>query len=624
MGHPAAAVAAVASLLASTWSANAFSRQQDIGRAHARARLVGEVLDKHGAPCAGAQVTLCSQPRLPIPELEDQDSIRVATRKTGRFAASIDPARTYSVWASWKTQDGQPRVSRLVECVREGDVVRLVEASRQPVGLELRVTGVHAWAAESLRLSVRDEAGSHVALELGSDKTARIPPLPGQNCWVEVRTSAGALIHERGVSLLAHLRRREQRESGEASLGIERMSIPPPERVRITVLDRDTREPIAGARIEYMPGTTPGQPGPVATSDSKGLAELMAPAVPPGQPRGLAALGYRFFVMAAGYAMTSFPPNQLDRTQRGEPVSVFLAKAADFEGRLVSAGKLDVTNVPVVYRFRGRQGMVRTDNQGVYRIPRMQSRRLRTITIVLPADACFRLLPAGRPEWLPTTLGIPVDWDRPRRGRNATVTTDLGALCAVDLDVRLDDGTPASQACVEVVRARRRRRAGARSPEPPPPLFCDRRGRCRLVLPAGSTGIALRSVDQVAFLTVDLAATRRYRNIAVTLEPLSTVTGKVVDPQGRPVSGARVKVASHGWDDTQPFARYLASHKLGYAVGTSDSRGKFSLRLVAMPKVTYVVWASIRTGARRVTSHQAQIELPFAPVELLVDVGRKR
>ena len=114
----------------------------------------------------------------------EPDLVEVRTDDKGRFRAPLLPARPYSAYATWRSNDA-PAGSAVHEHATAGAFLALRQQSSALVDLRIRVDGQKPWAKHGpLRFRVFPHVANMRAIPLAASKdgTVPIPPMPGSRC----------------------------------------------------------------------------------------------------------------------------------------------------------------------------------------------------------------------------------------------------------------------------------------------------------------------------------------------------------------------------------------------------------------------------------------------------------
>lgn len=637
-------------------------RAPELSAQGARERIFGRARGRDGKPWNDAEVILFSRP---IPWFEDlgvADEIRVRTDLRGKFHAGLLPGRSYSAWAvSWK---GSPGVSPILEGVVPGKPIRLVEEEGKPIRIRIRCSGTARWK-EPLRLRVVAPSKNLYIRELPIDARGEcmLPVLPGRHCYVEIWNRQGVLLRHRKVLLLEKDRRAilAHRAASDGSErmkdpGIEPVLLPPPIRVRLRVLAKEDGSAIPGAGVRHeaadyflsvpLPGQWSGRRRLhplVGTTDLAGRCSFEIPSAVDVHGLARKKPEYLFQIDAAGRATERAgwstdgwyerPVLDDEAVAKGETpeLVVRLEKGRTIQGRILEREKKPAAGWPLLYRLPGysrRQGflttpgLVRTDEEGNFAIhglvagPARSSRQL-SISMWLP-DSSELAASGDRPilnRLQPYMDPAALDRLARKEGDLTLPAMDLSDFVVVDLEVRHANSDAASFARL----ATDADEAGA------PELFCDRRGRARLLLSARRSILVTASGAGYAVVNLEGDGTARGRSLAVstTLEPLARVEGRIVDPRGQGIAGARLRICSTMMRNPSAATRLIVARNRAYLGGKTGAEGRFRLEFIPDEHVGYGLEVKVkgraswrgtnRRGALQVGAHSVDdvvIELP--------------
>ncbi|MCA3006749.1 MAG: carboxypeptidase regulatory-like domain-containing protein [Phycisphaerales bacterium] len=203
--------------------------------AQARKPLVGAVVDAAGNPVAGAVVQLTVPGRDGAPPL---DALDATTDERGRFRVQALPCTRYEAWAAGPADaDGVQMVSEVAALV-VGQPASLAVRWKGGVG-SIEVAGLDAWQARapfSVRTTVAGRtADAPVAAKAGGH-AASIGTRPRDGADAALFDRDGRFVFGNRIAARAN----------------ERLRVPPPFEIPLKVVD-EKGQPIAGARIVQLP-----------------------------------------------------------------------------------------------------------------------------------------------------------------------------------------------------------------------------------------------------------------------------------------------------------------------------------------------------------------------------------
>ena len=405
-----------------------------------------------------------------------------------------------------------------------------------------------------------------------------MPPLPGLRFRVE--------LFSRGYRLASWVR---------TFVGdLAPLHVPPPLRVPVTVLDRKTKQAVAGARISLgrhdrlVPPRPEFEPWPGHfsstgsswTTDAQGRALVTT-----AWSRKDAASPCDVMVEAPGYARAVAGWNDAKRSWpelprarvtdgRTQALVVRLDPGVCLAGSIVgSASKPSTVVAELWYRENSDSSIVRlfprarTDASGKYRIDGIGRgwTRLRVFLVRLDEDS-------SKPPVSALSCIYSADVTDPRR--DIETTFDLDREREATFAFSLPNGAPARHAyavgCGQFQRS---------SPLHPldPGVVCDRRGRCRIRSPLQKLSLAVYESRHFVETEVDMEKPRSVQ----ALSPAAAISGRVVDSSGRAVPGAWVAIArSRHRPRSSVFLPTRSAHnELSLGVAT-DEGGRFEMFFV--------------------------------------------
>ena len=581
---------------------------QDQQQSDSRVVQLGTALGSDGLPWARATVTLWSRRPFRAANLVPEDIVTVRTDARGRFRASLLPGRAYI--ASARIGEGDAtRYSSLFQ-VSASRPVHLREGRFRPRPVRLELVGVAAWKEHGpLRARVSDALGRSIDLALDETGSAVIPAtLATHGVVLEILDRAGAKLTSRNVSLLLDQRVKDRKRLAERLKNcrdskpvpglpdvatqavppaeVERVLVGPPRRASVRVVDAETKQAIAGAvvRLPHLRHS--------AKTGKDGVANFVIcrTITWEGRPDDF---GYiRVEAAAAGYGTrqggwtTSRPDAQETRISkeaaraRDLPVTtIALPRGSSVRGRILGTRDVPASALRLMARYRVRQAAQRREHvftcdrvltpegQGRWRLIGLDAACDKLLIAVLLGPAHVRALdPKGQMSASSyAIIPIPVP-----AGGGEVADLDLTKLRFTTLVVRKADGELASGANVRPWLASWFARRAV------PTSRVDRRGRCRLLLPPGNSQVVVQWGSEYAIVDIDGA--KPPPRVDVQLLRMKSISGKIVDPRGKPVDGA--------WIHSDTFAEgSTAIHDLNTELlrTSSGPAGRFSLNFVPDP-----------------------------------------
>ncbi len=541
--------------------------------------LTGTVSDSGGGPIAGAEVRVAAAAR--------------SAGNRGQFVTTADASGRYRITL--------------------GKEMHLVVADADGYAPESRVvdTTLVNRADFALRPAAR-LAGKVVAREDGQPVAGAVVLLEnGQTWW---RAAQEATANDRGLFEFRDL------ESGGYRISAQKdAQVASPRDIEVNEADRSTEvtievvrgrsisgrtlsgeQPLAGARVRLRQGNLM-LPGRVrATTDGDGHYRIEG--VLPG----------RYEVMAEARAHA---PSALevalgaDRDREGadlklEPEAKVLGKVSRPDGTPATGATVlgNVVESAASRSLFGRQNAEHTDRQGRFRLGGLAAGKL-TLVISEPG--------VGRVTWGPEALAA---------GETKEVELTLQPGSTVSGVVKYDDGQPAAGVSVLGVTATSMAMAQART---------DEQGRFELgPLGAGATMIKASRKEGLSGMLDMGTEDRSGKKLTLTANQAEkgvelviarggrTLSGVVLDPDGKPLSGARVGADSSG---AMLSMRAAFGAMLGDKAIVSGDDGRFTLN--DLEKGPYTVWAKHGrypdTQLDKVPDGTREVRLQFPPEAVL-------
>lgn len=515
--------------------------------------FVGQVVDEAGTPVARAEVTLTALAGHVLAAAPPH-LVHATSDDRGRFRTALFGDLDYTIFALGPARaDGRRQVGP-VHAGLMGAALPTIVVDRWRGATAWRCGGFAAWgeaAPRRGRARLQSSPATVFEFDLAADGTATLPVLPVGIALFELLDAAGQVLW-----------------CGHADTAAAGLELPPPTTVTFHVVD-DAGRPIAGALVEQR--TTAlyfADLGPLTEVHGSHWRRLGKTAVDGTLAAAIASNPVEwvrpFRVRAAGHAMGiaahlgaeqgfEVVDARGDRDADRAHLHLQLPAARALRGALQQTaerplGNQDVT-VEVVYLLPLKNGgsvhvplllSARTDDAGAF-----------TITDA-PADFHLARLLA------PPSLAGPRDARLPPlladvQGRvDAFPTVRLDQLHTVDLQVVRADGGPAEGALVVLVSLERRRWFV----EPWDPRYrLDRAGRLRFCPPPGEFLLFCTDGDAAAFV----GAAGGEARLDLRLEPMPSMTVRVVGDDGKPVPQAQVSVDSYGAAEGTPVELALGA-----------------------------------------------------------------
>jgi len=622
-------------LLAAVCCFAALATSQDDGRA----RLRGTVIARNGSAWSGARVFLHGRELAGFDAIGSADYIEVRSDQRGRFVARILTDRTYDAWAAAGSGPDSYRVSHPVARVTAGRPVRLVEQDVLYSRVRLRIAGE---LRGPLSMKITNDAGianphllvtgnpttSPVVLDQPlNGRTVQLPLLPWEVCRVElfadgrwVYADNVTLARARRTALLASGGRpapaaESAFESGPrcnehvVSLTEDVLEIPKPKLVRYRVIAHDGKK-LAGAHVSLK---LRGKLYPLAKTDGHGRVKLADIHPLPLHQRALLGLDSPELVFSAsGEAATvpgSMVPIPIGRDGQGADRlhTMRLPDGRSMTGRLLVAGR-PLARVPLIVHRSIQPGSIGQAFLGMF-----EGKLLLSTLHETDGDGRFEIAHCGKGDVRVSVL-LPVAIARDLGGTGAVArlaTVADGGLSAVE-DWSLGD--------IEVTELRRlhvkaRRPDGARLRNARVVLFqdvmsvltadrlldlvTDRRGEVTVVV---ATRRKLRGIvaDDGAFGIRLIAPSDT--EVELVAKPALTVSGRVVDPAGKPIADVTVaaqppKESFHTSEAEEVALYQLTSMVRHRFVQLTDAAGRFKVWMLSRENPGRISLSMPRSGA---------------------------
>lgn len=501
-------------------------------------RSAGRVVDLQGRPVANATVRFLSRSMSRSPDVGTEDRREVTTDNRGRYRIELDRQHRYTVWANW-----EGGASHCLEGVSGGEFVELHGAA-VPGTTALTLPGLDAWPGHEtfrVRAVVGGENIDYVFAER-DEGTWRFPAMPPMG------SRAFEVLDPKGEVrwCASFLGAREVAES----------TVPELQRWEVTVVDAQDA-PIQGVALRWhirnywytqsdcLPyGQRFRSLWPVAsTTDAEGKATVEVPFV---HGRG----DLWMVAVKDGYQMSQFGTKNDNRFAAGkqapvqpedphDPFRVVLQKKEptvldfrDGQGRSDIAGWLSCGLRVNIKHKGGGFGTIMLldvpieDGRAVLRAPLPDNTETEVVETRL-ADAYRKALIAAHGS-------APLQWRAVGGGQMmmGVVPDDPFALRdPVRVQVTSVDGRPAARASV-LFRAGRYSTQGVRT---------DRVGKAWL--PGGDLKIqTVVAADATGVVVAEIADPEELLNLQ--LQPFDRARIRVVDGDGKPVSGCEVSISS--------------------------------------------------------------------------------
>lgn len=568
--------------------------------------LLGQVVGADGEPIEGAEVH-CVLPDETAPGNRTAAHVVVKTDARGRFCTKVRPCTQHLIWAIGP--QGDQRVCSKVQWTTSGLVS--LRADRPRPDCTVNVRGLEAWqkfAPFRLRIAVAGSELADVELEIPADGTCELPPTPADQVQLDVIDKDGQPLYSQWF----------QRMKSLVTLQVQ-----PPQQIPIRAID-DDGEPVAGAIIRYrMDGGITPRASYTAKLPARRLWRQLGETDADGTLRAqISAAQDPFLNMVRGTMMFVAEKDGRKTSHSGFADSPYLdgvivprvgcselrftmPKAEALVGRvrgladqplLVRRG-IRIEGV----RFRRLDTLllrVRTDENGQFRVPQLQT-RLDTIDILLRGDRPrARLMPAAlqrrTPQRTAAFHGISDFQGQP-------LEFAVDQMPTLEIQLLDANGGPANDAELLFVSLERKSitcdswttRATA-----------DSAGRVAIRLEPGKWFVFGRNARHMAQLRIDLQGDERHE---LRLKPMPAMHGKLVDANGKPVANAQLYCYSTvtGRNPNKGLAAIATCYNWDWISDVyTDENGDFYCAFLEMPGNTYE--ARFISGKRRSAAFHVQ------------------
>ena len=304
--------------------------------AHPRAShswVLGKVLDRAGRAVAGAEIFYREDPGLTLAGQGTTPARRTRTNRRGLFRIAIRRDGHPLIGARWKMADGRWGLSRTQKIPARGQPLLLHEVRAVAEIRILPLRGLAAWKGKiDFRFRMRDDFGQTWPVSMDGPSTLRVPCMPGGNDLIEMTTAKGRVL------------RRFLIADGEMDRGID---IPSPILIRVLAIDRQSGQPVSGARIHRVGPRFWTRQAPIAVTDPEGRASFWSAA--PMRKWSARGREFLFCVLAEGHQRSVFGWNsrwkeasaRIDRANVSEPLPL---RQLELDRQPSSRGRLSSTN----------------------------------------------------------------------------------------------------------------------------------------------------------------------------------------------------------------------------------------------------------------------------------------
>jgi len=607
----------VAVLALLTLTCTAAAQTQDA----TRRRALGRALLRDAKPWANATITLVGSPYPGYWQFGPADTVTTTSDDRGRFEVALQPWRHYSAWAHAALPDGGFRISEILERVVPATEAVLRERELPQVAIQLRLVddggGEQPFGPLTFQLLCRAPRNVHaLPLRLDEKGCVTLPALPGASVQFEAVTASGVRVWMSTLPLTAPRREalRQRNLAGDHEipaddLGISIVHLPRASPIRFVVRD-GADKPVPDADLRIGAQSSMGSIGDVLDLRSIARTGADGEAVVPLYLRW-DEVGRRttpapdFAVIASGLAERQAPMLR-DVGENGGQIHREAATArirleragCNVTGRLMRGPNEPAANVHLLVYAQSASGGgttissrpvgFRTDDAGRFHIPSRDAQLAWRLTALLPVDS-----PTAREEhWLAARAS----------GGLALGDIDIGSFASLRLTIADGGGVPLDRAEVYV---------GEESAGPPTPMtfLTDRVGRCTVRVPRGKrflvfaaheSGFGTGAIDSGDGAPVDLE---------LRVQAASWIAGRAVDPEGKPLQRARIRLnSSRHPDGGVPLHRFVqdvssTTMALDYRLIHTDAEGRFR---VPMPHLGVTVQVSAWLDASDGTYWQLQ------------------
>lgn len=619
----------------------------------AKARCFGKAWTSGGQPWSRAEVLF--EPCLP-PESEDWRPGKptvTTTDEKGRFRVRLRPGRRYLVYA--RSPLSGVRASRMSAAVwfePRNRYLSLREEGRPGPHIDLHVHGLAAFLEEwqelrPLRYRIVSTSGLVRPLDLSEDEPVALPAWPDDRAEVQILDKRGCVLYRHDFPLgeedrsfrkedLAVRRKQQTRPRSRflpglegkdflAGTDVEWMILPPSRTLEIRLTDKSNGKELSEAEVvEYARSRFAGRPRSFVT-DARGRVLVRVPhrifawgqyrepsifdflARVPGYEHYLAHFEFR-----SRRARVNFRFDDLF-SEEAPSVLCKLDKGLKYVGRLVLPLGLDASSLRM--RTWSSGPLSRSDDWiGFVRQPSMRIRPDKAgrfemgglgsdpesirIDMLLPA-ALRRRLGAAEEDGIPTQDGLSLRIDRIRNLEKDYVDdpVDLCTMRYRDVEVRTPDNQPASLALLDLqCYADEHFRQSGKRYFARTRISCDRRGRCRLLLPPSEFRMLVLTADAYGYQESTATDDGPPSPWRVDLTAMPMLKGRILDEKGRPVPGAwifpteRKAMAIEG--PLHEGHEGLTDASLQCMETRTDAEGRFVVRYLPIKNAVWTVSAS--------------------------------
>ena len=590
-----------------------------------------------------AKVHFFSQSRLEGIEAEDE----ALGRRGGRrgILARLQAGREYRVAARLE-HEGRPSLWTRIARIPVGDTSFVLEPMRLPPSRPvIRLHGRKAWKDRCvLEFRLLDALGRNRQLVECLDEDDRLPSLPGDHCWIEMRMKSGRRLHLFPIPLTE--------KNGPSVLDFE---VPPPIQVRLRILDADTDAPIEGARVfdDFSRDEDISKPG-LCSDKSGSLWFWMAR---PTNEYGEIDLGGRmlFRVYAKGRQLAcagwNTPHFEADAPiprpgeQGGLDLDVHLAKARKVAGRLLHFPPELLARLKLFVRMQAKMPAcddqliwtslpwfeVPIEKDGSYCLPRLSDSEIHIQSGIYFPDELIEDWDKLRTEGKALSRSeriLPLPDFRIGTGTEAARLAPINnrLLELLDLRVQLADGSRGADLPIRILFPDNE----TSTAEFTRPLGTfDGRGRFRRLFYGPVPALFIRSPKDYALMEDEqrqkLRRTHPGKAAVIRLQAMPTIRGRVFRSDGTPGTGSRIILRAYQLDLARlsggPDSRYfkaITSFALTTEVQAKQD-GTFEVPYLPWPQRTLLlgaIWRDADGGYHNKSKllqwqHQKEVSLTY-------------
>ncbi|MFK7738873.1 MAG: hypothetical protein AB8H80_01020 [Planctomycetota bacterium] len=571
----------------------------------ARRPMIGTVLDADSKPLPHADVhcALVSAVDVAAPLV---DYVIAKTDERGRFIAKLRPCNAYRIWALGPKSKGGGRLASAMRVAVPSTLLEL-RADKRVQPRELTVNGLGAWSDRgpfririlpgSLDIGVAPIAvGEGGEIRGGGDPKLTIPVLSRSPSYLQLLDRRGRCIASKYYSSSYH----------------RPWNVQPPQPVAMAVHD-EQGEPIAGAVIKWrIASGSVRKEGfhsfrqrfdwqEVGVSDAEGklvvdLSHTDNPFVSPGYRRILYVAekpGYR--ARAAGFDRSAFMLGK--KTSGAEELSFVLRKAKPFVGHVMldadTPAAERLLRATFAHRVESEDGRgsssygvastLSTDANGRFEIAGLDDTKQRW-TLAIGGGPPPRLTAPGDKQRSRPTADRHLALHALSTKHEEPINIVLANFEPVELTIRAKDGSPASGAAVTLLSCEPTKER-AEFDDSTLAVRADQTGRVHLLAEPGKWFLMARTENEYAYRDVTVQGPEK---LAIQLESMPTMRGRVVDGDGKPVGGAQVEIqgsSTSALADVDGRLRQIADGcNWGWLQdATSAADGSFALTWLELP-----------------------------------------